>query len=127
MNVANFELNKKLYELSGWKDGVEHVYYSNAGEVSAENVWPLSAVFDKPGNVPAYDLGFLLRKLPRKLQNDQYRLDLAPSVASWRAAYDDDDGMVKLSVFADTPEDATAKLAIELFKQGTLTRDGDDE
>lgn len=137
MNVTSLELSKELYELSGWED----TQYSWAlhGEDSF-------VMFKKPnafhGYIAAYDLGYLLRKLPSKvylpthsgkhLSKHPSVLDLSPrhswddkyTFEGWRAAYlktkNQNGYMVER---ADTPEDAAAKLAIELFKQGVLTRD----
>jgi hypothetical protein len=73
----------------------------------------------------AYDLGYLLRKLP--MWNGTTRLTLQPVVGSindrWDASYDYQDGSSEHDNFADTPEDAVCKLCIELFKQGILQKE----
>lgn len=98
MNVARLELCKELYELSGWWDEDDDNYYPSTSS--------------QPKNIPAYSLGYLLRKLPpRTLLNkfsDTFMAALAePEFYEARA---------------DTPEDALAELAIELFKQEILTK-----
>jgi hypothetical protein len=101
MNTASLELCKELYELSGW----------NAPVVSMD------------GPTPRYDLGYLLRKLPKHVE-DQW-LHIAPITDNkWAAHY------MMMGVksagqdeWADTPEDAACKLAIELFKQGILVKE----
>lgn len=66
--------------------------------------------------VPAYDLGYLLRKL----QNDRIAVRLTGSVkGSWDCFYPGN----PWHGVADTPEDATCSLAINLFQEGMLTRE----
>ncbi len=108
MNVASLDHCRKLHEASGWTD-TEFTYYINGGQYSGE-VYHRSMVFDKDGNLPAYDLGYLVRKLRGEL----LVLDDSEMGLFFRS-------MLTLA----TLEDAAAKLAIELFKQGVLKRDGD--
>jgi hypothetical protein len=114
MNVANFELCQELYELSGWLTGIDgFCYVSLAGESSGFEVRPLTDVGDDRVRIcPAYDLGYLLRKLPPG--------NVLTSVeGKWIAS-----SSPKVTT-APTPEDAAAKLAIELFRQGILKTDTD--
>lgn len=105
MNTANLELCQELHELSGWIDpgagGWSHV----------------------PG-APYYTLGFLLRKLPETapVYDDIGSLELYKASGSWGIWYCVVDDYGNYDTEANTPEDAAAKLAIELFKQGILTR-----
>lgn len=106
MNTASLELCKELYELSGWE--ASRWYWADPG--GAPNL-DATGLHHKVS--PAYDLGYLLRELPVFTQiykdtGSQYRASL--SVGSGKPKF-----------FADTPEDAAAKLCIELFKQGVLT------
>jgi hypothetical protein len=124
--VASLELCKELYELSGWRKDVEHVYYSNGGAVNPRNVWPKNEVFDKPGNIPAYSLGYLLRKLPMQYNRGILLVGVTNGdkwSAQYYSFYPPDRGAKSAILIADTPEDAAAKLAIELFKQGILKRE----
>lgn len=99
MAVASLELCKELHTLSGWETPLDQFHY-NEGE-------PL----------PAYDLGYLLRKLQRN-HVELYGL----TTGEWTArAYWHSTEQARAE-YADTPEDAAAKLAIELFKQGILTK-----
>lgn len=141
MNVASLELSKELYELSGW-GATGNIYWRDT--VSEPTVWftdhahndPELQVFDAENKLPAYDLGYLLRKLPDTidLDDDADRvLTLQPmrglrGSGRWDASYDNVDKVQdsRLDCFSDTPEDSAAMLAIELFKQGVLTRGGDD-
>jgi len=124
MNVTSLPLCKELYELSGWGYTVER-YVENQrdhriGVVHATNV-DLSIHNEI---APAYDLGYLLRKLPHY---DHTGWDLTISfdgdfvvvgyhdplnANSWREQIGD-----------ENIEDAAARLAIELFKQGILKRE----
>ncbi len=117
MNVARLDLCKELYELSGWAQSLyEHELLSGehytttlprkAMEHSSQNIY-----------IPAYDLGYLLRKLQTTIDY------LRPSTVSkqWvvKGPWSEDEDSL---IYADTPEDAAALLAIELFKQGVLKR-----
>lgn len=116
MNVANLELCKELYELSGW--GSEHTWKS----------------MPDGGVAPQYDLGYLLRKLPPSIRNEgmhqtlemilgDFWLDEQQTLHSYKFRYRTNDNM-RVEVYSyqqdDTPEDAACKLAIELFKQGVI-------
>lgn len=109
MNVASLENCKTLCELSGWAD-TEFTYYANAGQHSG-TMMHRSQVFDKDENLPAYDLGYLIRKLP---DATIIRYGSSKYLAVYGA------GTLQQE---DTPENALCQLAIELFKSGTLTRD----
>jgi hypothetical protein len=110
MNVASQEPCKELYELSGWK-GTHQNYNSEGHTVEA---------FTFNNICPAYDLGYLLRKLPNHLSgNLVIEADGTPE-DRWCAYYDARPVVLK-SYYNDTPEDALANLAITLIKQGLLT------
>lgn len=109
MNVASLELCKKLYELSGW-EGDEDIYMHQE-----RSKWVKGKGSYITNLVPAYDLGYLLRKLPAVHNHDYLQLRKVNSDL-WVAYYPEIGG------HADTSEDATAKLAIELFKQGILKK-----
>lgn len=122
MNVASLDLCKELYELSGWKEA-DYVYYANAGEHSG-TVGHKSQFFDKPENLPAYDLGYLLRKLPPDTRDefDNHHYFVLEKVrggqdGDYVARYD-----TEYFQQDDTPEDACAKLTLALFKEGILTK-----
>lgn len=104
MNVASLELCKKLYELSKWniplwinKDGRQTWYdYKDDGTHN----W-----------APAYDLGYLCTKMP-----SSFRLNKG---ITWNATYKFKAGK-NITKYADTAENCTILLAIELFKSGVL-------
>ena len=98
MNVASLELSKELYELSGWEAG-----YMD---------WHYDEYVRRVG--PKYDLGYLLRKLPE--QTHVYFTGTSWAT-TWNKPYK------SRSTSSDSPENAAAKLAIELFKQGILTKE----
>lgn len=113
MNVASFELCKELYGLSGWEPNEQHSTKKQG---------------DGYVTTTRYDLGYLLRKLPKELpaRSDLKGLSvMTPSICwsefdkQWEACYSDAQDNDGLS-YADTPEDAAAILCIELFKQGIL-------
>jgi hypothetical protein len=122
MDRASLELCKELYELSGW-DGTE-AKYVNAAHNDPQEYTQLVGDIDGGGYyrvIPAYDLGYLLRKLPSRIEHD-YPNDLEITKEDdekyWAAYSHVDDDIISES--GDTPEDAACKLAIELFKQGVL-------
>lgn len=123
MNVANLELCKELYELSGWHTGE---WYSGQTHANGMSGTP---------DVPKYELGYLLRKLPKNFKTDDtrgsFQFFLMP-FREWVAGYAKPEyGEFYVGrprhIFhneqANTPEDSVAKLCISLFKQGVLKKE----
>jgi hypothetical protein len=119
------ELCKELYELSGWMVDDYYMGYPlvwatdemSKGLAKHQLVWhePWRSDPNYKFVAPAYDLGYLLRKL----QGYDCGVYYSNQWQQWIAtAHDNNQGK------ADTPENAAAKLAIELFKQNILTKDG---
>jgi hypothetical protein len=119
VNTASLELCKELYGLSGWGRGMgdrtawEYTQYE---EGSNWRVTPWGYGICYASHV-AYDLGYLLRELPRDfilhpIAGAQWEIQYAPGMSNREKIYQ-----------ADTPEDAACKLAIELFKQGVLKKE----
>ncbi len=103
MNTTRLDLCKELFELSGLVL-TEMQWYKGKPVYNAPYGW----------DYPAYDLGCLLRKLPRDfvlrpITGAQWEIHYAPGMS----------GKEKICQ-ADTPEDAACMLAIELFKQGII-------
>lgn len=129
MNVASLELCKELYELSGWVSSDWHKRKNpTAGYKTGDK--ELDARYIK--GCPAYDLGYLLRKLPQMFNlypdtigEEFHTLTVsAGSTDHWDACYGDtNDPYMGLGFEAKTPEDALCLLAIELFKQGILQKE----
>lgn len=138
MQVASLEHSKELYELSGWgrMDNASSTdYYYDARHVQLKlnepdvvedfkprdytfNNWSsfresarLHYALDHGYSIPAYDLGYLLRKL--------HHVRVETAQEGYNAHFIDKDSNFT-SKFANTPEDAVAKLAIELLKQEVL-------
>jgi hypothetical protein len=117
MNVASLELCKELYELSGWQATAK--YRKNGFLVT----WGYMRL--KGSETPAYDLGYLMRKLPIDCVVCQVSEPI--DGVYWFAGGMSGEYDVHLNHFkAVTPEDAAAKLAIEMFKEGVLTRGRDE-
>lgn len=95
-DTANIELSQELYNLSGWYEEDAH---------------------------PLYTLGYLLRKLPNEATSEKHGgyhyLYLHHGKQDWYAYYGQID-TAELIAWGDSPEDAAAKLAIELIKQKVL-------
>lgn len=145
--VASIKLCQKLHNLSGW--GCHPVYNDN---FETDHIWQtfkdksneghpylienrhdtIHEYLDKfPSDLwPAYDLGYLLRELPHFIGDYQllvmvtYGIMGRPETDTWQAGYFKVGNKVgkHLTDGLDTPEDAACKLAIEMFKQGILTR-----
>jgi hypothetical protein len=96
VSVASLELCKELYKLSKWES--DYWYDWNHGEPTVEDM-KLSE-----SNIPAYDLGYLLRKL--RYANTK--------------AYIEADKRLEQMMMSEYPEDYAASWLIELFKQGLL-------
>lgn len=122
MNVASLELCRELYELSGWK-GTSYTFRSIDGKT-----WELFAPkrlerLDRSAGAvrPAYDLGYLMRKLPQiDVEKTKLHLTLLTLPKSFKAFYAKRGFGIRHGVTANTPEDAAASLAIKLFEQGIL-------
>jgi hypothetical protein len=113
--VARLELSKRLWELSGWKK-TSCVFVHLDGVYDR---WDLhdrgtAKSYNKSEQVPAYSLGYLIRKLsPCQIIASSDGMYWA----SWNPAADE------IEERANSPENATCKLAIELFEQGILKRE----
>lgn len=115
-NVASLELCKELYELSGWK--AELFWVEDVGHWSvADNI----NNYSDGQFVVAYDLGYLIRKLPPISKVVKVPIT---NGSTYGGVYVYEANEPDLVSNADTPEDAACKLAIELFKQGTLPERG---
>lgn len=138
MNVANLEMCKELYELSGWGFDDSYTYWIVTPNATGTMERRNARDFDD--RIPAYDLGYLLRKLPKHHNFGMPYVSQANDGTQWVASYInwwalweyDGKGSAKkwhhevtasLHFLADTPEDAACKLAIELFKQGILSKE----
>lgn len=131
MTTASLELCKELYGLSGrGKDGKFNFYWLEEDGKAT--------ITRNRGQTPAYDLGYLLRKLPISTDGGKWKLAIYKAHhngknSDWYTfayVHINDMGLIMPTsnirslhlVEADTPEDAACKLAIELFKQGVLQR-----
>lgn len=118
MNTASIELCRELYELAGWHD----TYWNYSRSSGTDGPFRLGhkgsiETREVKERYPAYELGFLQRKLP-------YGFTIVTRfnegwLASWAKTADADDYATE----ADTPENAVCELAIELFKQGVLKKE----
>lgn len=118
MHVASLDLCRELYEVSGWDDTDFRYQWDKQFGLGFD----LSFGEPQPDDTPAYDLGFIVRKLPARikmvegddvfltLEKFNNRSDYAPDhySAYYRADVDSD----AWTQNADTPEDAAALLAL---------------
>lgn len=123
IHVACLDLCRELYELSKW----ENIYHR-----WSKNIYGKDVVIDTSAagsTVPAYDLGYLLRKLP---QNSWIGYTDTSGHRGYALAYtfawnEKGDYISKIAECrADTPEDAACLLAIELFQRGILKQDQEE-
>lgn len=135
-NFASVELCKELYKLSKWGDSVSlrpgHIWWKRlVDDLSDAVVLRHGQITTRDGATicPAYDLSYLLQKLPDhtycgrtggKRKYIAWNNDLGNILKSKDIDKAIENG---LETKADTPEDAACKLAIELFKQEILTRE----
>lgn len=120
MNVASLERCKELYELSGWTDlEIRDSWFLNLGDKGGKN-FVAPSVVTQNWICPAYNLGYLLRKLPESVDSIYGLLLYPTSGGQWFAGYYEPDGLEQYEVHADTPEDAACKLLVELIKQGII-------
>ncbi len=118
VTVASLEFCEELYQLSRWHKTISYFDGNRDGSESRREHED-----GEPTAIPAYDLGYLLRKLPHQYFDDRRFNRLMMHVESI------DDGLSSYVFYignyvgkSSTPEDAACKLAIELFKQGMLNR-----
>lgn len=125
MNVASLDLCKELYELSGWYNTKFYLEDLGGGvsklidDQRLQQRWRHGDIA-APDAIPAYHLGYLMRKLPR-YDYEGWNLTLeCMGEEAVMAYYRHTDDRHRHEVIADIPEDAACKLAIQLFKQGIL-------
>lgn len=131
----DFELDKKLYEVSGWKlTYFEWAWYDNYStnvptEPQIRKRTGHGAIYAKY-KVPHYDLEYVLAKLPRYIDiaKEVWCLELEPlqyldgrtDYGTWQCNYWHH-GMGSLKVEdANTPRNAAIKLCLELKDRGLL-------
>lgn len=141
MNVASQELCEQLRRLSNWVNTdftwVEiptwnHKFPKPANQVFYDHICDTEHAKEI---APAYDLGYLMRKLPRHLviKRRIYHLCIlngnhlddfwvADYVTIGRLCWLHEADEAKLTE-AESIEDATCKLSIELFKRGILKQE----
>lgn len=127
-DVAGLSHCEELYKVTGWSQttcwwNIFKDYDNGLPHILADTYRHQTT--DK--HVPAYDLGYLIRRLPDYCvmgdESDEdrgFQLRLDPFGGGWIAEYPFGDWPQAVS---DRPEDAVCALAIELFKQGVLSRE----
>lgn len=126
MHITSLELCKELYELSGW-EGYDRWYMTGPDGRVIGTATPRIFKHDRDyaagyrTTVPAYDLGYLLRKLPSIAIEAKFAQVLKLGEKRYMAwVANDEDGYDETEAIADTPEDAACKLCISLLKSGIL-------
>jgi hypothetical protein len=112
MNVASLELCRELYKMSRWEPQDCAVYALLGDSRIFQFIRnPEPNLISMDYYIPAYDLGYLLRKFVGN-GGVEIRYGDKGCIATSHM----------VSTGSNTPEDATARLAIELFRQGILKR-----
>lgn len=115
MNVCSLELAKELYSVSDWTTG--YWYCANCEKVFDETI---ISNHELKKLCPAYDLGFMIRKLPGTILKHAVVDDKDFYFAEYLIGNNPN---FTHGTGGDTPEDCLAMLAIELFKQGVLEKE----
>lgn len=116
-NVASLQNSKKLYELSGWDDTYWVHSVDEWGDMpDVETARSVGMVYGRASEAPAYECGYLLRRIEKTI--------LTSNGGIWTATYIPslDVNSFRASE-AGTPEDALCLLAIKLFEEGVLTKE----
>lgn len=124
MNTASLELCKELYELSKWED--PSYWWNYDGRTSAPNGETDYRWYLEPKKLPshkshyshpAYDLGYLIRKLPLS-SYIATRKSGGATASTGNAIHDGKTCCI--TERGATPENAACSLAIKLFQEGVL-------
>lgn len=131
--VANRDLCRDLYNLSGWTDTGLWWHWGNRYTAGGEGVEMIAEVSDcSPDSlwiggvraVPAYHLGYLVARLPVSFPSGPGEFGMLTiefgGMGGWAAGYSS--GFSLPTGYGPTPEDAAAALCIELLKAGRLTK-----
>jgi hypothetical protein len=117
MNTASLELCRELYEITGWEADDWYDHGNMAELCTLEDV----EAGDNPKSeyTPAYDLGYLIRKLDHKWFRLEHSFEINEPINRWSAWYltDDVGGYVEEG---ESPEDAVAMLCIQLIRKGVM-------
>ncbi len=108
----------ELHALSGW----DHDHWSRNTHYERRVYSSDGQSYHYEKTAPKYDLSFLLDKL----RDLDVTLQCKPKgVARYRVTAWGLQPSIDIALWDDSPVEALARLAIELFKQGILTRSGD--
>lgn len=134
-DYGNPEVKQHEVHVGDWRVVDDHRHMMTTGQEVFK--WWYSEVQNLHDEAfPAYDLGYLLRKIPANFNTGDARgafeLFLKTTSREWFAGYnkpemgrwlyDGNHGVWETPCDADNPEDAVCKLAIQLFKQGILKK-----
>jgi len=120
-----FELCKKVYERTGWKDtpsNYHEIYLTKEIFIAPDVNWQINVEGPIMFICPLYTSDYLLEKLPREIQSET--IELVAYGGHWEAAYsgarDDLWNQNIGSHAAETPLKALLKLTISLHDAGHL-------
>lgn len=114
MHFAEVELCRKLYDVSGWDD----TSFKYVGG-SRDNIQlrPRNKRITAP-DVPAYDLGYLVRRLPYPVSVTANQKGFVTTAAMMRHRPPFFNYLARDA----SPENSTVDVLLEMFKQNVLTR-----
>jgi hypothetical protein len=131
MNVASKELCQELYAASAWYD-TDHLWHIPAWKQDEVTHYDFNAAYVIVGDhniveksyFPAYDLGYLLRKVGSGggvvADSETYTARRPAQYGVFPVGYKDPLGG-RIGWTADTPEDAMCKMIIDLIRVGIIT------
>lgn len=142
MHTTSLEISKRLFEVSGWKNTNKSWFRSDMlltgtnGEYKLQGYVKDADLVKEFSQIPAYDSGYLLRKLPIRISGGKWSFMMWKQWHNGRQcnwytvsyvhinsslANSPDEAQHKVHTCeADTPEDALALLAIKLFEEEVL-------
>lgn len=122
-DTASLELCKELYALTAdiWDDETDFIWKKDEPDTQPVLV-SISEYYHGSywTHWPAYTAGYLLRKLPNGVSVDKASDGYGARRPPMYGSPENPPFKGQIRFPADTPEDALAKLVIELFKEGIL-------
>lgn len=134
-SVASLKLCKKLYELSGWRtcdfiwidlndSQPFEMYAKSFPSISTNDYRDLGEI--ETDWLPAYDLEYILKKLPHIGDDDDWAIHLWQDDDEWYCGYYNrhmDSDLQTESTCHKNPADAACELAINLFERHVLIKE----
>lgn len=124
MDVSSLGLSRKLYELSGWKNTFSWWDYADTDRSylsypDLEKKYGLWGTQDIRERIPAYDAGYLLKKLPWSITVEN-TLDGDNWEVFYASGEDKGFGSKGITVTGETLEEALVLMALRLLAEKAI-------